>query len=277
MKKFPEGKALENWRSSDGRAIPTSSSSSTENLNNGIPLYIRLASILRSKIRSGDLPLGSKMPTNGALVEQYGMGRSTVRHAIDQLSREGLVSSSRGSGTFVAREIPSLGEFEKIELPYIVGRNLNINIIEIVRNIDPPQEYRLGACTDRFSRVRKLHEINGLSYSYIDMYIREDYFSKLPPDQYDSAMFSTQLQKHAGICVALLRQELTIIIADAEVANLLQIGIAEPVVKLMFHTEDESGTPLLLATHLCRSDRFKLTEAIEEPLTQPHRIWRPID
>lgn len=253
------------------------SNSSTENPNNGIPLYIRLASILRSKIRSGELVPGSKMPTNEALVEMYGMGRSTVRHAIDQLSREGLISSSRGSGTFVAKEMPAPDGIEKVELPYVVGRNLNIDILEITRDVAPPEEYRLGASDDRYARVRKLHEINGLSYSYIDMYIREDIFSELPPELYDSAMFSTQLKKHANFSVTILRQELTIIVADAEVAGLLQIGIAEPVVKLVFRTADENGRPLLLATHLCRSDRFKLTEEIEAPLASPHRIWRPID
>jgi GntR family transcriptional regulator len=66
-----------------------------------IPLYHQLASILVEAIHSGDHPPGSRIPSEPQLAKAYGIGRPTVRQAIDLLVRRGLLSRRRGSGTYV--------------------------------------------------------------------------------------------------------------------------------------------------------------------------------
>lgn len=60
-----------------------------------------IADALRAKISAGEYPEGSKLPGEIALAEQLGASRSTVRRAVAELGREGLVSAARGRGTFV--------------------------------------------------------------------------------------------------------------------------------------------------------------------------------
>jgi GntR family transcriptional regulator len=52
-------------------------------------------------IRTGDYPPGSRIPSEPQLARDYGIGRPTVRQAIEMLVRRRLLSRRRGSGTYV--------------------------------------------------------------------------------------------------------------------------------------------------------------------------------
>ena len=71
------------------------------NTQSPIPLYRQLADILMAGIRSGDYPPGARIPSEPQLAKDYGIGRPTVRQAIDVLVRKRLLSRRRGSGTYV--------------------------------------------------------------------------------------------------------------------------------------------------------------------------------
>jgi GntR family transcriptional regulator len=68
---------------------------------NPIPLYTQLADILRERIRSGELPPRSLLPSESYLQQEQGVSRGTVRMAISILRDEGLVVTISGRGTFV--------------------------------------------------------------------------------------------------------------------------------------------------------------------------------
>lgn len=65
------------------------------------PLYYQLAEKLTERIRSGEFPPGSRIPSENQLSADFAIGRPTVRQAIEQLARRGLLTKRRGSGTFV--------------------------------------------------------------------------------------------------------------------------------------------------------------------------------
>lgn len=56
---------------------------------------------LRARIVSGEWPVGSRIPPEPALVEMLGVGRNTVREAVQSLVHAGLLARRQGSGTFV--------------------------------------------------------------------------------------------------------------------------------------------------------------------------------
>ena len=65
------------------------------------PLWQQLADVLRSKIGSGELPVGRVIPSEATLSQEYGLSRGTVVKALDALERDGLVRRVQGRGTFV--------------------------------------------------------------------------------------------------------------------------------------------------------------------------------
>jgi GntR family transcriptional regulator len=68
-------------------------------------VFRQLADLLRTRILAGDWASVSgrrvPMPSETQLAQQYGLSRTTVRHAIAVLRAEGLVVVDRPHGTFV--------------------------------------------------------------------------------------------------------------------------------------------------------------------------------
>lgn len=56
---------------------------------------------LQEQISSGKLKEGDKLPSEPLLMQQFGVGRSSIREAVKILSNTGLVRVKQGLGTFV--------------------------------------------------------------------------------------------------------------------------------------------------------------------------------
>lgn len=82
------------------------------------PLYIQLKEELKTKIKEGTWEVDSQIPTEKALMEEYQVGRATVRESLSLLVNEGYLYRKQGIGTFVARKLPSLGFEPLISLTY---------------------------------------------------------------------------------------------------------------------------------------------------------------
>lgn len=75
---------------------------------NSSPLYIIVKNSLLEKIRTRVWLVDQQIPAEQELMDQYEVGRETIRKAIDMLIREGYLYIKRGIGTFVKRNSPTL-------------------------------------------------------------------------------------------------------------------------------------------------------------------------
>lgn len=69
-------------------------------------LTATLMTRLREEITSGRLPAGAQLPSESWLVRSFGVSRTVVREAVAALRAEGLVTTRRGLGAFVASARP---------------------------------------------------------------------------------------------------------------------------------------------------------------------------
>lgn len=68
------------------------------------PRYVQLAQTLLNEIESGKYPVGSQLPTEFDLCEQFGVSRATAREAVKRLVHMGLVARQpRVGSTVLAR------------------------------------------------------------------------------------------------------------------------------------------------------------------------------
>ena len=74
-------------------------------LGNRPKLGERVADQLRERIQKGDFAPGAQLPTENALVEQFGVSRTVIREAISTLRTDGLVKAHQGRGVFVCEDI----------------------------------------------------------------------------------------------------------------------------------------------------------------------------
>lgn len=61
----------------------------------------RVTAVLLEKIRSGEFPPGTRLPTEQVICERFGVSRTVIREAISRLKSEGLVEVRQGSGMVV--------------------------------------------------------------------------------------------------------------------------------------------------------------------------------
>lgn len=68
-----------------------------------LPLYARIRDSLAGRIAAQEWDAGEAIPPEGKLARHYGTSVHTVRRAVEQLVREGLLERRQGSGTYVRR------------------------------------------------------------------------------------------------------------------------------------------------------------------------------
>jgi DNA-binding GntR family transcriptional regulator len=65
--------------------------------------YEQIAEDLRRQVKDGRIKVGTRLPSQRELAEQYGVAVGTLRDALDILADEGVVSRGSTRGTFVLK------------------------------------------------------------------------------------------------------------------------------------------------------------------------------
>mgnify|MGYP001062104621 CR=1 FL=1 len=67
--------------------------------NNPIPKYLQISAWLKEAIQIGRYPLGEKIPSEVELSRMCQVNRNTLRQAIAELTKGGLLTKKKGKGT----------------------------------------------------------------------------------------------------------------------------------------------------------------------------------
>jgi GntR family phosphonate transport system transcriptional regulator len=71
----------------------------------GITLWRQIEQSIEGDIVAGRAASGSRLPTEAELAERFNVNRHTVRRAMEELERRGLVRIEQGRGSFVAEDV----------------------------------------------------------------------------------------------------------------------------------------------------------------------------
>ena len=78
-----------------------------------VGLIDQAAARFRDEVVSGRWAVGERIPTEAALVAEFGIGRNTVREALQSLVHAGLLRREQGRGTFVIASSELTGTLER--------------------------------------------------------------------------------------------------------------------------------------------------------------------
>jgi GntR family transcriptional regulator len=76
--------------------------STTINKRSPIPAYNQLIDIIYNQVKDRELSPNEMLPSETELCRKYGISRTTVRESLRRLTRDGLLYTIKGKGTFVA-------------------------------------------------------------------------------------------------------------------------------------------------------------------------------
>ncbi len=221
----------------------------------GDPLYLRLAAALRAGIEAGDLRGGAALPSERDLVRATGYSRVTVRKAVDELCREGLVARRHGAGSFVTRQIDQ-------PLSLLVGftedmrrRGANATSRELRREVtaaDPADLLKLGLSpAERVFRLVRVRLSDGEPLAIEHAVIPA---AAIDPDTVGESLYDAL--RAAGNMPVRALQRLHAGIANAEEARLLGVVPGSPVLRIERRSFLANGRAIELTTSSYRGDRY---------------------
>lgn len=136
--------------------------------NSPIPLYYQIAMDLRARIK-WEWGYGVKLPNEPDLAEEYGTSRMTVRQALAELVKEGMLIRQRAKGTFV-RDAPKsyahtltfpMSFSSRFQAQGMVGRTklIHSEVHEVASSeISKHLEIELGTKIATFQRVLMVND-----------------------------------------------------------------------------------------------------------------------
>ncbi len=228
--------------------------------SDGVPLYLRVALSLRTRIYQGEWQKGEKLPPFEILSQHYGVAMNTVRKAVQVLSSQSIIDSARGMGTRVTGNAPALSHPHlraSIADPLDLSPDISIRVLESGEvaqlNADLMQDYPMAR---RYHRTLKTHSLEDTPFALLDIYVDADLYKKFPKNAHKHTKLSRLLRDHVDAPITQSREELTIGHADQHIAQLLNFPIAGPIVRLRRWRMAANGKVVYACIASYRSDLF---------------------
>ncbi len=233
-----------------------------------LPRWAQIAQILRQRIADHGASLTGL--TDQALAREFGVSPLTVRQALQDLVRSGLVTRHRGKGTFVAGK-PVQGTVDHLEAVMsewrIEGRDVRIEILERTRmaasiptaaalQIKPGQ---LVAFLHR-RRCADGHPV-GVDYRYMTVDLDE----RLDDADVEHETIWEVLEKKLGMLDIHANVTIRATSAHANDARLLEIEPGSPVLDRGFQLVASTGRPILIGHSIYHPERFIHATTIRGP------------
>lgn len=211
-----------------------------------LPRYAQVADALRNRIRRGTWQRGTAIPTVDRLMDEFSVGRVTVRQAIQMLAREGLLSPEQGRGTFVTADAGSQRRLHVMtSLADLAGVYLGDapELEQILETDDQPQLTPEDgrAAPGGYVHMRRVHLREGQPYVVVSVYLARWVFERAP-ERFRHELVIPILLDMPSVEIAGGRQTLDIAAADVEVARSLGLPVNAPIaeVRCLFVAPDNT-------------------------------------
>lgn len=211
------------------------------------PLYLQLAAIFRSRIENGLWPRGEQIPTIDTLMEEFGVGRVTIRKAFAELEEEGLLVSARGRGTFV-RELPksTLLRFDiSTSWDELVARgNLN-KALDFKLLSDAPEPLPQwcqaeGSTAPLYQGLERVYVRENIRVCYSRIFVEAELYNAIQPITNKQAIISVLGHRLEGEPKS-GQQTITFISADENTAQKLKVSIGTPIAQIIRQIYNAKG------------------------------------
>ena len=230
--------------------------------------YHQIYLVLREQLLEGRF--AKAMPAEMELAKQFGVGRVTIRHAMEKLVAEELIVRVAGRGTFprpihhggLGMNTPALTQPTRLaglmENIVSASRATTVKVLDW-RTIAAPEDVAFALQMDLGSPVKKAIRLRSsregpLSYivTYVPQKLAADIVRK---DLADKPLL--QLLSEAGVVLGRAQQTISARQADARVADALDVAIGSALLSVRRLVFDADDHPVQWLEGLYRPDRYE--------------------
>jgi GntR family transcriptional regulator len=227
-----------------------------------VPLYTQIKEALRAKIIDGTYVAYQRLPSESEMMNAFSVSRITVRQAMNDLQKEGLLFKVHGKGTFVA--MPKVSQ----ELTQLQGfgeamRLLGLETFSEVFGLKTVMGGKL-ACSKlglpegtKVTEIRRVRYLNREPVSIDYSWVKHEIGSRLSEQNLaDKDLFSL-LENELGKPLHSADVEIDATSASEEIAERLHVVPHSPILRIERLTYSGLSTPLVFEYLHYRAETFK--------------------
>ncbi|WP_422660887.1 GntR family transcriptional regulator [Paenibacillus sp. EC2-1] len=206
------------------------------------PLYLQIKNIIKDRILYGVYTLGSNIPSEPQLENEFGVSKITVRNAIQELVQEGYLEKGSGKGTKVIR-ITSTSKLSKwkrftevlVEEGHRIHKQwLRVETISCEKNSEPNRLFG-----DQCLRLERVYFLDDAPYIYYTHYLTHTIGELDLQDLNAQSLY--ELLEDQNISLDKLRDEFDVQAPPEHIATILQVTSGKPLLKRSRYSYDEQG------------------------------------
>jgi GntR family transcriptional regulator len=235
-----------------------------------LPKYHQIYLVLREKLQEGAFDAG--VPAEIALAKQFGVGRVTVRHALEQLAEEGLITREPGRGTWPSRNAVHQAKGLLDQNPQAHASRLTGLLESLVSTSLTTtlvlREWRTITASDSVAaalaipvgdKVKKMVRVRSSSdgpVSHITTYLPYALARNFARRDLGSKATLLLLEK-SGISLGRAHQTVSARQADANIASELEVSVGSALLAVRRVVYDADERPVQWLHGLYRPDRYE--------------------
>lgn len=235
-----------------------------------VALYQQIAETLIQKIRVGELPVGTLLPTEMALMATYQTSRNTVRMALQQLQARGLISRRRNRGTMVealpggvATFTQSLSFDNLVTLASTAQRRMLASADVVLDTATARQlQCQPGSRWCRLSMLRSVGDKDkplGWTYAYVDPHYRQ--VSELA-EQQPGKLLADLIETEFGRRIESVEQTVSCCSVTDDLAQTLGAARGTPALRILRHYRDAARALVIVTSTLYPENRYSIVTVL---------------
>lgn len=227
--------------------------------------YLTIGQNLVRNIEKGIYPVGSKLPSEINLMEEFKASRDTIRKALHKLEQSGYINKVKGKGSFVLQKskinfpVSELVSFR--ELSKMVGNNVE-TIVEELEEVEPSKyiKKQLSITGDeKVWRIVRIRKIDGERVILDKEYYRSDIIPNLTKEICENSIFA-YIEGELKLNIAFARKEVVVVFCNKD--DIAYMDLNEYNMTVVVHTSLylDDGTLFQYSQSRHRPDKFKFID-----------------
>ncbi|MBN3854931.1 GntR family transcriptional regulator [Paraburkholderia sp. Ac-20340] len=239
------------------------------------PLYAKIKDTLRARILDGSYAPHSQMPSEHELCALFGVSRITVRQALGDLQKEGLVFRLHGKGTFVSKpkafqNVTSLQGFAEAmtSMGYeIVNQLRAFRVVKASRHVAQKLHLAEG---DNVVEIHRVRLLNREPVSLELTWLPEALGKRLANADLTARDIFLILENDCGVPLGHADVSIDAMLASDDIVDALRVEDGSPVLRIERTTHDASGTPIDYEYLYFRGDAFQYRLRVDREKSASH-------
>lgn len=229
----------------------------------GEPVWSQIARSVEEQIVAGNLPSGTRLPTETQLATSFEVNRHTLRRALRELVRKGLITATPRRGTIVSRRRISYPIANKLSFEEIIsatGREPGDRLLTHTIGLAPKDMAEWLGIAERSNVVdlRFVRVANDVPLCLTSAWLPADRFERIGTMFERLGHMERALSKFGVGDYRLQQTRITSQQANAEEIKQLELSKGATVLVVDSLFVDESAEPILVSHNRFAADRVEL-------------------